>query len=200
MDLGAYTQIETLGTVMRENGISVDRLRGLRLMSDEKPITAEEIAAAKKMKLSDDLRNLVEAHPRWSFNPFWYAYSSRTKKELKRYYVTDENGYDIAGIRWENLHGKARKMVKYILRHSGKEVEDNLAMFNRFVGRNDVLYIHARQGSTNWSGTTHNKYRTEPWYICSIDDPYDSTYCDIYAKINPITGESNETLSDSTTD
>lgn len=190
MDLGAYSQIEKLEHIMRDNGISVSRLRGLRLMSDEKPIAAEEIAEAKKYKLSSDLKNLVEARPRWSFNPYWYEYGSRTKKKLKQYYVMDENEYDVLGIRWDKLHGKARKMVKYVLRHGGKEVEDNLAMFNRFVGRNDVLYIHARQGSTNWSDTTHNSYRTKPWYICSIDDPHDSSYCDIYAKINPITGES----------
>lgn len=191
MDLGAYAQIENLESIMKENGISVNRLRGLRLMANEEPVTAEEIAEAKKNQLSSDLRNLVEARPRWSFNPHWHEYSRRTKKKLRQYYVMDEKGYDVLGIRWENLHGKARKMVKYVLRHSGKNTEENLAMFNRFVGRNDVLYIHARQGSGNWSSTTHNDYRTKPWYICSIDDPYDPTYCDIYAKINPITGESS---------
>ena len=43
MDLGAYVQIEDLSEVMKTNGISVPRLRGLRLMSEEKPLTKEEI-------------------------------------------------------------------------------------------------------------------------------------------------------------
>ena len=189
MDLGAYAQIGPLGAVMRENGISVSRLRGLRLMADEKRITAEEIKAAKKTKLSDDLRNLVEACPSWSLHPACYAYSRGVREKIKRYYELGENGYDVLRVRWENLHGKARKRVRYVLRHSGKAVEDNLSMFNRFVGRNDVLYIHARQGSSNWSSTTHLSYSAQPWYICSIDDPYDASYCDIYARIKPITGE-----------
>lgn len=42
MDLGAYAQIEELDQVMKDNGISVPRLRGLRLMVEEKPLTKEE--------------------------------------------------------------------------------------------------------------------------------------------------------------
>lgn len=42
MDLGAYVQIEDLSRIMTENGISVPRLRGIRLMALEEPITKEE--------------------------------------------------------------------------------------------------------------------------------------------------------------
>lgn len=36
MDLGAYAQIDNLSAIMDRNGIDVPRLRGLRLMSQEK--------------------------------------------------------------------------------------------------------------------------------------------------------------------
>ena len=37
MDLGAYVQIGDLESLMKANGIDIPRLRGLRLMSEEKP-------------------------------------------------------------------------------------------------------------------------------------------------------------------
>lgn len=43
MDLGAYVQIEELEKVMVDNNIDVPRLRGLRLMENEKPLTEKEI-------------------------------------------------------------------------------------------------------------------------------------------------------------
>ena len=42
MDLGAYAQIEDLNELMIINGISVPRLRGLRLMRDQERLTKED--------------------------------------------------------------------------------------------------------------------------------------------------------------
>ena len=38
MDIGAYVQIDDLDKIAKENGIEVPRLRGYRLMKDEKPV------------------------------------------------------------------------------------------------------------------------------------------------------------------
>ena len=43
MDLYAYSQIEDLGKIADANGIDIPRCRGYRLMSEETPITEEEI-------------------------------------------------------------------------------------------------------------------------------------------------------------
>lgn len=43
MDPGAYSQIDTFEHIMVENDISVPRLRGLRLMSEENPVPVEAI-------------------------------------------------------------------------------------------------------------------------------------------------------------
>ena len=56
-------------------------------------------------------------------------------------------------------------------------------IYNFATDMADVLYIHARLGSCNWSYIVHTDYKNEPWYMESCDDSWDSTYCDIYAKI-----------------
>ena len=43
MDLFAYTQIADLGRIAEQNGISVPRCRGYRLMRNEQRVTAAEI-------------------------------------------------------------------------------------------------------------------------------------------------------------
>ena len=43
MDLYAYSQIDKLKKYLEENNIDIPRLRGLRLMKDEKPVSEDEI-------------------------------------------------------------------------------------------------------------------------------------------------------------
>lgn len=60
-------------------------------------------------------------------------------------------------------------------------------MWNKYAGREDVLYIHSRMGGGNWKYWNADK-RTElmnqPWFLGRVDDCFDSTYCDFYAKID----------------
>ena len=59
-------------------------------------------------------------------------------------------------------------------------------MWNKYVGRDDVLYIHARIGGNNWSYFNGNEITRQSWFLSKADDYFDCTYCDIYAKINKI--------------
>lgn len=43
MDLYAYTQIDDLKKYLEENNIDIPRLRGLRLMKEEEPVSEDEI-------------------------------------------------------------------------------------------------------------------------------------------------------------
>lgn len=52
-----------------------------------------------------------------------------------------------------------------------------MTLWNRYVGRDDVLYIHSRCGE-GW-----RKYRDKEWFIDGCLDAFDPTYCDIYARI-----------------
>lgn len=56
-------------------------------------------------------------------------------------------------------------------------------MWNKYVGRADVLCIHARIGGYNWETYKENVIH-EPWFLEKVDDCEDSTYCDIYAKLD----------------
>lgn len=43
MDFGAYAQIEQLEQLLTANHIEISRIRGLRLMSEEEPLSEEVI-------------------------------------------------------------------------------------------------------------------------------------------------------------
>ena len=55
-------------------------------------------------------------------------------------------------------------------------------VWNRYVGREDVLYIHARIGGGNWP-YYFREVVDKWWFIEKVDDSFDSTYCDIYARL-----------------
>ena len=179
MDLGAYAQIDNLSKIMKDNGIEVPRLRGLRLMKDEHPISQEDI---EKEALNIGLTNcemLCESD--FIMNSHCYEFSARTYRIVNKYLIEDED-HCVIGVKWDKIHGKKRKAFKLTLKQARKRVQKNLDTFNKYCGRDDVLYIHARIGGGNWS--YYGKYvKDQPWFIERVDDAFDRTYCDIYAKI-----------------
>ena len=60
-------------------------------------------------------------------------------------------------------------------------------MIFNFTGSRTL--VHARLGSYSWSDIKHFSYKDKPWYLDSCDDAYDSSFCDIYAKIEPFEGK-----------
>ena len=56
--------------------------------------------------------------------------------------------------------------------------------FNKYAGRKDVLYVHARIGGNNWVFFGGQKVAEHPAFIERVDDWFDSTYCDIYLKVD----------------
>lgn len=180
MDLGAYINIGDLSIVAEKNGINISRLRGYRLMKNEyEPIDIdEEIKNFNKYIIED----LVTSIPAWSINSSMREWNSETGKKVHKFY-----DFKNERIKWENIHGKHRKNLKYVLKIKRLEIKEQFDLFNKYLGREDILYIHARLGSRNWSGIHYWDYKKEPWYIDGIDDCFDDSYCDIYAKIDPDT-------------
>lgn len=179
MDLGAYANIESLGHIMAENNIDVPRLRGVRLMSEEPHISAEDIEDQIRQIWLYECENACESN--FVYHPVCFEYSRRTDKLKRKYIKHDENGEPI-DVRWENAHGEKRKLFKYLRKAAEKRVSKNYETFNKYCGRNDILYIHARIGGGNWPYYCE-EVKDQPWFIEKVDDPFDSTYCDIYAKI-----------------
>lgn len=178
MDLGAYVQIDGLSRVAEENGIDVPRLRGYRLMLAEEPWTEEEIKEEITKATRHIYERWCESVPKFSLHPRWYEHSRRTKAIIEKY--LDENG----DLKWNLIHGKNRKNIKFAIKKQVKAIRQEYTVWNKYAGRIDVLYIHARIGGGNW-----NSYKSEiehkPWFLEKVDDYFDSTYCDIYAKIKP---------------
>lgn len=180
MDLYAYANIENLSDIAKKNGIFVERLRGYRLMKDEQPISKEEIQETIDAAILHEAENAVRSGKRFSLHPCWISYS-RWTDILADYYLVVENKR-VVGIRWDRIHGKNRRNLKFLIKKRKKKILRSLEMFNKYCGQN-VLYIHARLGSTSWSEIKHYHYTQAPWYLESCDDWYDSSYCDIYASI-----------------
>lgn len=180
MDLYSYMQIEELKDIAKANGIDVPRLRGYRLMKNEEAVNISEVITASSVPLTC-AKDLCESKPFWKPNPYEYI-SNEWTDHLKKYYlIKDKKGY-YTDIRWDRIHGWKRKVLKTYIHNQIKKITNQWELWNKYAGRSDVLYIHARIGGSNWSYYS-DKVVTQPWFLEKVDDPFDNTYCDIYAKI-----------------
>lgn len=175
MDLKAYVQIPDLKDIAKKNNINVSRVRGYRLMKDEQIISREDIKAALIHMPNEIIREVVAGD--FQMNPDCLIYSYGKNK----YYWVDNNY--TSHVKWNNIHGKKRRILKYHIKKAKQNYLKQMNMWNKYVGRDDVLYIHAKLGNTNWSGVYHDDYQNEDWYLDSITDWWDSAYCDIFAYI-----------------
>lgn len=194
MDLGAYVMIDDLEEVMKANNIEIPRLRGLRYMAVEEPISKAAIEDHWEWigvsRCEDYCRN------GFHMNSNWITLSTYTDMVVDWHMIRDKNNHPI-GIRWDRTHGKKRKMFKYAFRKAKERVIKQDEMFNKYCGRDDVLYIHARLGAGNWRYyDCDNIIKSQPWYLEHIYDSFDPTYCDIYAKIDPNTVKEKEHRND----
>lgn len=196
MDLGAYLNIddEMYAKIIQENNIDVPRLRGYRWMGNELETDIDEyiIPSLKRHVYDDALRS----DPPFAIDPYCFEYSERTDRRKKKYgiykkvahtFSDGETEYysELVDLKWDKIHGKHRKNVKFNLKKELKAAKKQYDVWNKYVGRKDVLYIHARIGGDNWIYYGGYKLEKEPWFLEKVDDYYDSTYCDIYARIKP---------------
>lgn len=184
MDLGAYTNIEDLEKLLELNNIEIKRLRGLRLMALETPTSKETIDKMIDQQFIYEVRDMFMSEYRFSkFLGEWCSCWCSDLKYKADYYCPGCN------INWKAIHGKLRKKIKFMRKQIARKQSAQYKMFNKYCGREDVLYIHTRTGGGNWSYFGCNEYYSKPWFLEKVDDCFDSTYCDIYAKIDPSTIE-----------
>ena len=152
MDLFAYTQIESLQEIADKNGISVPRCRGYRLMKDEKPATPERIAEMIEWETLFLAESEIENDtPVTGTLREWF---DRSEARVRRYMVLKKSDTGIerpVAIRWDRVHGKLRKKLKRVKRIARRRVLEQFALWNKYAGEEDVLYIHARIGSVGWT-------------------------------------------------
>jgi len=197
MDLGAYTQITNLDSLAKNAGISVERVRGYRLMEGESPYSKEELDIYLNKMIADywrfrsddtehDSNDYVNGYrpPSIPKGRFWHEYYGGNEKG---FWDTDSRFWKVKRVHRISLFQEIG-MLKARFKHQ-------YSMWNRFAGLEDILYIHARLGGSNWKGYYDDDERAEqeihdgywierqPWFICKCDDAFDPTYCDIYARI-----------------
>lgn len=107
--------------------------------------------------------------------------------------LAKKNGIDVPRLRGYRMMSEEEpwteeQTVRLIKGTDGDIKEQSLraqhAVFNKYCGRKDVLYIHARIGGNNWKYYGGPNLEEQPWFIEKVDDAFDSTYCDIYARIS----------------
>lgn len=196
MDLGAYAQIDDLSKIMEDNGIDIPRLRGLRLMKDEKPVPDDELKTMAKVEGLRRCADLCQSLPPFNWNSCVSELSDRTDALIEYYCVLPRyasgliNHMDPIDIRWDRVHGKKRKAFKYVIKKAKKEVYQQYEMWNKYAGRSDVLYIHCRLGAGNWDYYKGwDIIESQPWFLDKVEDNFDNTYMDIYAKIKEVLNE-----------
>ena len=87
MDLYAYSQIDKLEKIAKENNIKVPRLRGYRLMSEEEKVSDKYIDNLKNCCETRVLKDLCSAYPNWSLNPMYYCLYSRADYLYDKYCI-----------------------------------------------------------------------------------------------------------------
>lgn len=186
MDLGAFVQIDDYSRLLEKNGIEIPRLRGIRYMAMEEPIDLKkEINWVYECAVAAE--ELITSEPRWCINSDIRSFDSVSDFYLKYYcnydYVDGEKDWIPKSVRWDRVHGKHRKNIKFEAKRSVKRKVAQWKTFNKYVGRKDVLMIHARIGGYNWIDYGGEEIAAQPWFFEKVDDSFDSTYCDIYVKI-----------------
>lgn len=188
MDLGAYMHITNLENLAQTNGIDIPRVRGYRLMVEEPKISEETIREIMKQVEVTVAKRLCEAVPFWSSHPDYRMSCDQTDVYLDFYLISEDTGNgwkDYTDIRWDRIHGKKRKILKFEIKKMKRKIRQQYDTWNKYVGREDVLYIHSRMGGNNWKRYKYKRDITEqPWFLERVDDFWDSTYCDFYALID----------------
>ena len=189
MDLLAYMRIESLDSLAKANEISVPRLLGYRLMSEEKPLSPEEYSQLYHDCAMDAIEMLCTSDPFWDPNSDCSIFNSRSDQARKYYikYGLDEDGCRVpVAIRWDRIHGNKRRILKYEIKKNIKRAGAQYALWDKYAGQENILYIHSRMGGYNWVGYEEkDALMAQPWFLDRIDDWWDGTYCDIYARLDP---------------
>lgn len=185
--------------VEKTNIIDIPRIRGLRAMKDEERYSKEDINRAIHFASMHAIERLIRSN--WHVNAIWTRYNKETNAEVKRciQYTEDVEGYEYPDkIIFKNIDKTTNKVkALFVIAKKAKEVRKQLNMWNKYAGVKDVICIRARIGGKNWSYYTKDCNLTVmPWYLERVDDYFDNTYCDIYAKVDIKDIESVEKLYD----
>ena len=149
---------------------------GFKPMSDKKLSNPEEIAKRKHEDAVQTLENLLVRYPAWSTRSHWSVYDWRSHLRREHYLTKDEHG-DYNGIRWDRIHGKHRKLLKYKLKKHSPEIDKQYNVWDKYAGREDVAYIYIKYYHLK------DELYNQPWFLEKVYDYFEPTCCYVFVKI-----------------
>ena len=202
MDLYGYACIDDLEDILAKIGFnpkmgaedSFPRLRGLRLMEIEQPISEEEINKSIEQQKIDTAKQ-------WLSQKSWDCWSSEEAFKKHKGLIYDDNeqedcfddrviGYDLSIV-----DEKDKEIIEKEIELRVKAIRENMDMFNSYVGKK-VLYINNRCGrgehtsKENIGNRQYYEYENivckNKYYLSDVDDWWDTTYNDAYFDISSI--------------
>lgn len=183
MDLGAYVQSNQLNDIALKNRINVPRLRGYRLMQNEKPISYLELKKKINEAALIGAERMIEAVPTFALEPKFYVLNNEIKTLKTLYLKYDKDKINVTGVNWNILSDLKKNNMVIGIKRKANDCRKQYNTWNKYCGQKNILYIHARIGSHGWTPGYIEDIIKQPWYLEHIDDFYDPSYCDIYAKI-----------------
>lgn len=169
--------------IKQATGINVPRFRWYEWMPDENPLSRADITDSIERQRYTCLSNMFCSVPFMRFNSNWSIWDERSRRcEM---IFLDMKNTRVRYDRIAKLSRRYRKKIKMAFRWSDRRVMAQIEAFNRHAGRPGVIRIHARIGGFNWGYYDGPEIAKQPWFIEKVDDSFDDTYCDIYARISP---------------
>lgn len=153
---------------MEGTAVNIPRLRGVHKMIDAQPLAIPSKKEIEVMMCSE----LCTSD--WTYPAWIYTFDTHSSRLKKKYIGKD-------GVNWTKLHGKMRKILKYAIKKETAKHLEQKRVWDKYVGK-PIIHFRARIGGGNWEYYGGKDLEKQPWFVEKVDDAYDSTFCDIYAR------------------
>lgn len=153
----------------------IPRARAIEMMSDNEPLLSDTVSELKKQSELDIYKRACTSDPLFTPDAYIHEYSDKTNAVQKKF--LDKNGE----LKWNLVHGKGRKRIKFAIKKANKKIDKFRELWNKYAGKKDVACVRARIGGYYWD---KQDIENKPWFLEKVDDWFDETYCYIFCKID----------------
>lgn len=176
--------------VLKDNGIEIPRACDAILMGSAEPVDISSLLWLSDDELGYEAIDNTICKDRMfeTCSNNVYVWNPKSRFWSDRYLDADTRT-----VHWDmlerdgRLNRKRRKMIKMYVRNTRNKAKAQYDVFNSYVGRKDVVCVSSRVfGDWERYGA---KIMKSPWYIQTVADGQDDTYCDIYCRIKEVGDE-----------
>lgn len=153
----------------------IPRARAIEMMSDKEPLLSDSVSELKKQSELDIYKRACISYPLFSPDSNVHEYSNKTDAVQKKF--LNKNGE----LKWNLVHGKRRKRIKFAIKKANKKIDKFRELWNKYASKKDVACVMARIGGENWK---EQDIENGPWFLEKVDDWFDETYCYIFCKMD----------------